>query len=220
MLARAVSTAFATPAAAPNTASPPGSARSRPGSARHVASPTRSDSPSPGPHAQVDGRRAALVVPLRPAQRLSGGPSAQRSGTIRRSNRHAQPISPPSNLAQSRPARPRQAACQPPAPTRQELRHPTPGSVPGGARTRTDTYARACGAEIFRKKIRVRETARRPRPGSRSVPWGGGREGDTGSRACAADSLGGRMVLRGYRGASGARTAVAREFHASIRAWS
>ena len=59
MLARAVSTAFATPAAAPNTASPPGSARSRPGSARHVVSPTRSDRPLPGPHAQVDGRSAA-----------------------------------------------------------------------------------------------------------------------------------------------------------------
>ena len=84
-----------------------------------------------------------------------------------------------------------QAAHQRRAPTRQGPPAPPPrppAQFPAGAGTRAHTYARACGVEISRKKIRVRETARRPRPGSRSVPWGGGREGDTGSRACAADS--------------------------------
>ena len=51
-----------------------------------------------------------------------------------------------------------QAARQPPAPTRQGPRPSTPAvrSVPGGAGTRAHTYARACGVEISRKKIRER----------------------------------------------------------------
>ena len=86
MLARAVSTAFATPAAAPNTASPPGSARSRPGSARHVASPTRSDRPLPGPHAQVDGRSAAHM-PSQPRSAALRQPVARQRPSVLRSGR-------------------------------------------------------------------------------------------------------------------------------------
>ena len=52
-----------------------------------------------------------------------------------------------------------QAAPQPPAPTRQGPPAPPPrppAQFPAGAGTRAHTYARACGVEIFRKKIRER----------------------------------------------------------------
>ena len=137
MLARAVSTAFATPAAAPNTASPPGSARSRPGSARHVVSPTRSDRPLPGPHAQVDGRSAAHM-PSQPRSAALRQPVARQRPSVLRSGRdrrttglHGPSCRPRTSLrAGLRPATgpppARHAACQPPAPTAQGPRHHPP----------------------------------------------------------------------------------------------
>ena len=172
MLARAVSTAFAAPATAPNTASPPGSARSRPGSARHVASPTRSDRPLPGPHAQIDGRSAAHM-PSQPRSAALRQPVARQRPSVLRSGRdrrttglHGPSCRPRTSLRAglrpaAGPACRLSAACAdrsgtPGTPT------PAPRSVPGGANAGLGTYARACGVEFFRKKIRERETARRP----------------------------------------------------------
>ena len=155
MLARAVSTAFATPAAAPNTASPPGSARSRPGSARHVASPTRSDRPLPGPHAQVDGRSAAHM-PSQPRSAALRQPVARQRPSvapIRARSTHDRPswpVVPPSNLAQSRPAARRRPGMPPVSRLRRPLRdprHPYPGPPlsyrQAGGRARTHVAARA-----------------------------------------------------------------------------
>ena len=162
MLARAVSTAFATPAAAPNTASPPGSARSRPGSARHVASPTRSDRPLPGPHAQIDGRSAAHM-PSQPRSAALRQPVARQRPSVLRSGRdrrttglHGPSCRPRTSLRAglrpaAGPACRLSAACAdrsgtPGTPT------PAPRSVPGGANAGLGTYGRACVAQKFQKE--------------------------------------------------------------------
>ena len=163
MLARAVSTAFATPAAAPNTASPPGSARSRPGSARHVASPTRSDRPLPGPHAQVDGRSAAHM-PSQPRSAALRQPVARQRPSVD-SDQGAIDARPafmarraalePRSEPACGPPPARHAACQPPAPTAQGPPAPLPrppAQLPAGRGTRAHTCGRACGVEFSERK--------------------------------------------------------------------
>ena len=223
MLARAVSTAFATPAAAPNTASPPGSARSRPGSARHVASPTRSDRPLPGPHAQIDGRSAAHM-PSQPRSAALRQPVARQRPSVLRSGRdrrttglHGPSCRPRTSLRAglrpaAGPACRLSAACAdrsgtPGTPT------PAPRSVPGGANAGLGTYARACGVEIFRKKNQRDGEPPAPPP-SAQFPVQRGRR-DIGSRAGASD-----FPEAGWRrgGAPGARTG--RCARGSIQAWS
>ena len=133
----------------------------RPASARRPAS----EPPSTRPHTP-NRRLGALLWPAQPGSDPFGRRSAAcrppisaRSGAIRPSTRPWAV-----HVAASPPAGSRSSCPQPPAPTRQGPPAPPPrppAQFPAGAGTRAHTYARACGVEIFRKKIRERRPAPR-----------------------------------------------------------
>ena len=192
--------AFSQPRAGLDTARrPPGSARFVPASAHR-----RADRPPsrhrPNRIRRVGGVAACSCGPLSRAQTRSGGaqppcrpPISARSVAIRPSTRpwavhvaaspdHRQSLKLPGQLPA--PTRPRDPPAPPPRP---------PAQFPAG-RPPAGIHMPARAAWRFsERKIRERETARRPR----SVPWGGGREGDIGSRASAS-------VFRRQGGAAGA----------------
>ena len=198
-----------------------GAARRPPGSAQFVLY-RRADRP-PCRHRPAGipriGGAARSCGPLSPDQTRSGrsgrlSAAHQRSdGAIRPSTRpwavhvaaspgHRQPLKLPAS------------ACTDPSGTPAPPPRP-PAQFPAGAGTRAHTYGRACGGEIFRKKIRERESPRRLRPpASAQFPVQRGRR-DIGSRAGASD-----FPEAGWRrgGAPGARTG--RCARGSIQAWS
>ena len=155
-------------------------ARRRPGSSLFVLHRRVDRPPSRHRPARIPriGAAARSCGPLSPAQTRSVGaqPLVDRPSALGQVRFGPQPGPGRSRSLPLRPAGSRSSCRQPPAPTRQGPPAPPPrppAQFPAGAGTRAHTYARACGVEIFRKKIRERETARRPR----SVPWGRARRG-------------------------------------------
>ena len=152
-----------------------------PASARPVDRPARPGSP---PHRRIGaqtGLRAAIDPPAYPESAAWRGPVARsarlrpvraalsppvgRPSALGRVRFGPQPgagwsMSPPLRTAGSRLGS-LSAACADPSGT-PGTPTPAPRSVPGRATTGWDTYARACGVEIFRKK--------NPREGDRPAP--------------------------------------------------
>ena len=144
---------------------PPGSARFAPASARRPAS----EPPSTRPHTP-NRRRGALLWPAQPGSDPFGRRSAACRPTHQRSVRCDLALNPaPAAHVAASPTR-RQPLKLPGSRLRRPVRdprHPHPGpplsSRRGQGRAHTYMPARAAWG-IFRKKIRERETARRPRP--------------------------------------------------------
>ena len=128
----------------------------RPASACRPAS----EPPSIRPHTS-NRRLGALLWPAQPVQTRSVGaqPPVGRRSAFGQVRFGPQPGPGRSMSPPLRPPAAAQAARQPPTPTRQGPPAPPPrppAQFPAGAGTRAHTYARACGVEFCRKKIRER----------------------------------------------------------------